>query len=71
MQEVATCADDEWLRVYRTSSHKLLVQRKLPMAARAAAYSPDGAKLAVGLRGTAFQVLNAARGMRGFPFSNQ
>ena len=31
-----------WLRVYRTSSKRVIAQRKLPMAARAACYSPDG-----------------------------
>lgn len=55
----ASAADDGTLRLWSLKSHAMLAVRPLPAPARALAFSPDGATLAVGLSSGGLLVLDA------------
>ena len=56
----ATAGSEGSLRLWSLSQHCLLASRPLPAAAAAAAFSPDGAHLAVGLADGGWLLLDAA-----------
>jgi WD40 repeat protein len=59
-QVCATVSDDQRLRVWDLAGHVLLAVKKLPKKARAVAYAPDGAALAVGFIDGSLSVLLTA-----------
>ncbi len=46
---MATAGDDGWLRLWDPEARREAAAMALPGAARAAAFSSDGARLAIGL----------------------
>ena len=50
-QQFITCGDDKQLRIWDAEAHRMLKHTSMDTCVRAAAYSPDGTKVAVGLGG--------------------